>query len=173
MKKRVFALGSIFLISLLSGCAPAPQQDQSAVPPVLTHLDLSQKKVYIQKTKSSLRTYRELAEDLAQRQKPESFAVLGMETNNYIQLFVVPIIEDPEAIRNIETKLEIAKLQLLTGYIYLELDMVPMAEQYLDRMATDFGSDPSVLNATLGEPDLSYATIGDGVGALTQMVSRR
>jgi hypothetical protein len=173
MKIRIFTLSVLCFYLFLAGCAPTSKQNPWPDAPVLGHLDISQKKTYIQSVKNSLRTYRLLAEDLGQRQKPESFSALGAEADKFIHLYVLPIVDDPEASSHIETKLDIAKLQLISGYTYAELDMIPMAKQQHEQITNDFGSDLSIMDATLGEPGLNHATIGDGVNGLKQKTSRR
>ncbi|HKJ04414.1 MAG TPA: hypothetical protein VJ974_02370 [Geopsychrobacteraceae bacterium] len=171
MNKTVITVLGLFFLGLFSGCAPVTKQEQTLEAPILSHLNISQKKVYIQSTKNSLRTYRRLAEDLGQRQKPKSFNALGRETDKFIQTYVVPIMEDAEATSNLETKLDVAKLQLLSGFVYAELGEKAKTRNCLARIADNFGSDASIMSATLGEPDLGYATFSDGVGALKQMLT--
>lgn len=173
MNKRFFVMVSMCLCVIFAGCTPVPKQEQWPDTPILSHLNISQKKVYIHSIKNSLSSYRRLAEDLGQREKPESFIQLGQESDKFVQMYVVPITEDADAASNLETKLDVAKLQLLSGLTYADLGMASKAKQCFARISEKYGSDASIMSATLGEPDLGYATFGDGVSALKQILSRK
>ncbi|MBE0599102.1 MAG: hypothetical protein IH614_17795 [Desulfuromonadales bacterium] len=136
-----------------------------AQPAVVGHMQIAKKQEYIQNTKATLKNFQASARDLRARNKPLILEELSGEVHRYIRLRVVPIVNDFEAENNLETRLEIAKLQLLSGLVYFELGEVRKVRQLLREMDRRY-QDPSFLSSAIDSQDIGFSTIGEGMQAL-------
>lgn len=162
---RAFVTTAVFL--MLGGCGVA--FDPPPRPAVVSHMDIVKKEAQIDSVKSTLKIFRASAQDLRSRAKPQELAQLTDQADRYIELQVQPIVEDFEAEKNLKTRLEIAKLQLLCGLVYLELDN---AEGNIYKLLRDmerrYGDQPIVLNAAIDRNDVGFGTIRDGMRSLEE-----
>jgi hypothetical protein len=161
-----FVTTAVFL--MVSGCGGVAF-DPPPRPAVVSHMDVAKKQAQIDSVKSTLKVFRASAQDLRSREKPRELAQLTDQADRYIELQVQPIVEDFEAENNLKTRLEIAKLQLLCGLVYLELDN---AEGNIYKLLRDmerrYGDQPNVLNAAIDRNDVGFGTIGDGMRRLEE-----
>jgi len=161
-----FVTTAVFL--MVSGCGGAAF-DPPPRPAVVSHMDVAKKQAQIDSVKSTLKIFRASAQDLRSRAKPEELEQLTDQVDRYIKLQVQPIVEDFEVEKNLKTRLEIAKLQLLCGLVYLELDN---AEENIYKLLRDmerrYGDQPNVLNAAIDRNDVGFGTIGDGMRTLEE-----
>lgn len=153
---------------LAGGCAE-PFDPQ---PAVVSHMSVDKKQDYIRGAESTLKVFHAAAMDLHTRGKPIAQQELAGQVKRYIKMQVKPIIGDFEAGNNPETRLEIAKLQLLTGFVYLELEDPWAAVGVLQEMEQRYSDQPDVLSAHLDRNDLGFASIGEGMQDLEDRLPR-
>lgn len=155
---------------LAGGCVAAfdPQPQPAAV----SHMNVAKKQAYIRGAESTLKIFHAAAMDLRSRGKPLAQQELAGEAKRYIKMQVKPIIADFEAGNNLETRLEIAKLQLLCGLVYLDLEEPWEALGMLREMERRYGDQPDLLNAEFERNDLGFATIGNGMRIIEERLPR-
>jgi hypothetical protein len=155
-------------------CACSPAFDPPPRPAEVSHFDITTKQAHINNVKKTLEIFRASARDLRSRQKPEELRQLTGQAEHYIKLQVQPLVEDFEADSNLTTRVEIAKLQLLSGMVILELDQ-PEWKLYkmLRTMEQRYSDQPDVLNAAIDRNEFGFSTIGDGMRSLEELRFRR
>lgn len=167
MSRFFRALATTAVLFLAGGCSAT--FDPPPHPAAVSHMDIVTKRTQIDTVKSTLKIFRVSAQDLRSREKPREMAQLTDEADRYIKLQVQPFVKDFEADNNLATRLEVAKLQLLCGLVYLELDN---AEWNLHKLLRDmerrYGDQPDVLNAAIDRNDVGFATIGEGMQTLEE-----
>jgi len=167
---RTFVTTAILLMA--GGCSP-PAFDPPPHPAQVSHMNVVKKKAHIDNAKSTLKIFRASAQDLRTRDKPDELETLSEEADRYIELQVQPVVRDFEASNNLSTRLEIAKLQLLCGLVYLELDNAESnIYNLLQDMERRYGDQPDVLNASIDRNDVGFDTISDGMRSLEEWSSR-
>ena len=158
------------LLALVGGCAttftPSPR------PAVVTPMNIAKKQEYIRGAKMILKNFQSAAIDLGSRRKPMARRELAGEVERYIALQVEPIVDDFEAGNNLETRLEIGKLQLLCALVYLELAEYREARQMLGEMNRRYGDSPDFLNAAIDRNDIGFGNLEDGMRNLKERLSR-
>ncbi|MBW2566806.1 MAG: hypothetical protein JRE24_07990, partial [Deltaproteobacteria bacterium] len=140
-------------------------------PFVLTHADIKKKEAYIRNTKKTLQLFRLVADDTIRREEILSVQELACEANKYVKVYVKPIMDDPEANKNLETKLETAKLHLLSALLHHDMGMDYQAELYLDLIRERYGNDPSLLDVTMDPTDTGFITLREAIEHLEERVS--
>jgi hypothetical protein len=163
---RTFVAAAVLL---LSGSCAAPLDPQ---PAAVSHMSVDKKQDYIRDAESTLKVFNAAAMDLHTRGKPIAQQELAREVKRYIKGQVKPIIVDFEAGNNLETRLEIAKLQLLCGFVYLELEDPWEAVGVLREMERRYGDQPDLLRADLERNDLGFASIAEGMRDLEDRLPR-
>ncbi len=166
---RILAAAGV-LLPLVGGCTatftPSPR------PAVVTPMNIVKKQEYIHGTKMTLKNFQTAAIDLGSRRKPVARRELTEEVERYIEMQVEPIVNDFEAGNNLETRLEIGKLQLLCALVYLELAEYREARQMLGEMTRRYGDNPGFLNAAIDRNDIGFGNLEDGMRALKERLSR-
>lgn len=158
---------AVAVLALVGGCSAAnPQPRPSAV----SHMDVAQKKAYIHGAESTMKIFHAAALDLRSRGKFESQEELAGEVKRYVDLHVKPIVGDFEAGNSLDTRIEIAKLQLLCGVVYLELEDYWEALKLLREMEKRYGDQPDLLSATIDRSDIGFGTIEDGMRRLEEQL---
>ena len=162
---RAIAATAVLLVA--SGCSTA--FDPPPRPAVVSHMDVVHKQAYIANVKSTLKIFRASAQDLRLRGKPEELDRLSDEFELYVQMQVQPIAGDFEVDKNLGTRLDIAKLQLLCGLVYLELDNSAWnIHQLLGDMEQRYGNQPDVLNTAIDRNDVGFGSIREGMQKLDE-----
>jgi len=167
MSRFLRTLVTTAVLFLACGCSAT--FDPPPHPAAVSHMGIVKKRAQIDTVKSTLKIFRATAQDLRSREKPKEMEQLTDEADRYIELQVQPIVADFEAKNSLATRLEVAKLQLLCGLVYLELDN---AESNLYKLLRDmerrYGDQPDVLNAAIDRNDVGFATIGEGMQTLEE-----
>jgi hypothetical protein len=140
-------------------------------PIVLTRADIKKTKVYIHNAKETLKIFDLIVNDTNNRRKDLSIDELGREAHKYIEIYVKPLIYDYEGNNNSETKIEIAKLHLLSAFLYLDLGEVNQAMHYLGLIRTRYASDSYLLGMTIDQKDIGFNTLGEGIKDLMEKIS--
>lgn len=167
MNRVFWALAASALVLLACGCRPAFNPPPR--PAQISHMDVATKLTRIDNVASTLKIFLDTGRDLRSRAKRQELRRLTAEADRYIELQVRPIIHDFEASANLTTRLEIAKLQLLTGLVYLELDNQEWKlYQWLSAMEHRYADQPDVLNATIDRTVFGYDTIAAGLRGLEE-----
>jgi len=159
------------LVVLAAGCSGAGF-DIPLEPPAVSHMDVSLKQAQIASAKSTLKVFYGTALDLRQRGKPDARENLAAEFKRYIDVQVQPLVNDYEAASHLQTRLEIAQLQLLTGRVYLELQEHWEVYKLVRDMQRRYGDQPDVLNAAIDRTDIGFGTIADGIRGLEERRAR-
>lgn len=162
---------STALVLLVAGCSGAGF-DIPLEPSAVSHMDVSLKQTQIASAKSTLKVFNGTALDLRQRDKPEARENLAAEFKRYVDLQVQPLVTDFEAASHLQTLLEIAQLQLLTGRVYLELQEHWEVYKLVRDMQRRYGDQPDVLNAAIDRNDIGFSTIADGIRGLEERRAR-
>jgi hypothetical protein len=167
MNRSIRAYVATAVLLLAGGCNPA--FDPPPRPAVVSHMNVVKKQAQIDNVKSTLKIFRASAQDLRGRAKPAEMAQLSDAAERYIDLQVQPLVEDFEVDNNPRTRLEMAKLQLLCGLVYLELDNAEWnIYKLLREMERQYGNQPDVLNAVIDRNDVGFGTISDGMRSLEE-----
>ncbi|MBC2695695.1 MAG: hypothetical protein HF982_10560 [Desulfobacteraceae bacterium] len=141
------------------------------IPMILPYRDIKKKKIYIQSTKNTLKLFASIADNAGKRE--ESLGIreeLCREARKYIKIYVKPILNDSEAIQHLETKLEIAKLHLLTVILYFDLALYNQAQDYLNLINKRYGDDLAVLDIIIDQTDIGFSTIAEGIKDLQNQI---
>jgi len=164
---RAFPVIAAAVLVLTVGCSPGfyPLPHPAEV----SHMDMATKQAHIDKVKATLKIFRASALDLRSRGKHQELEQLTRQADHYIKWQVQPILTDFEADNNLRTRLEIAKLQLLCGLVYLEMDN-PEWRLYklLSAMEKRYADQPDVLTTTIDYQDIGFGTISDGMRSLEE-----
>lgn len=156
---RVFIV-SVF--ALLSGCASEPPPP----PAVVSYLDIDQKQAYLQNAMETLKIFHDAAVDLRIRRKSVAREELAKEVDFYVKTQIDPIMRDFEANSHLETRLEVAELQLLCGLVYLELQEYKEVRSLLKNMKRRYGDNPEILSAAIDSRYIDFRNLEDGMRVL-------
>ena len=143
---------------------------QSPSPIALTHADIAKKKIYISRVKETLMNFCLIARDTSRRENELFIKEIGRESNSFVKNYVEPIINDSEAVRNLETKAEIAKLQLLSASLYFELAGYFQAKFYLERLSGQYEID-FLSSVTMDQMHTGYSTVAEGITELQKKIA--
>ncbi len=139
-------------------------------PVILTFAEIEKKKIYIQNAKETLQHFHRIAHDIHKRKDVLSTEELGREANIYIKAYVEPVLNDPEAFENSETRAEMARLYLLSSSLYYELDGYYQAKYYLKQLTDRFGID-FLSGISVEQTDTGFNTVAEGVDYLQKKIS--
>lgn len=138
---------------------------------ILPYRDIKKKKKYIRSTKKNLKLFALIADNANKREEATgSRKELCREAKKYIEIYVKPILNDSEAIQHLETKLEIAKLHLLTVILYFDLALYNQAQDYLNLINRRYGNDLAFLGTTIDQTDIGFSTLAEGVKDLQKKI---
>ena len=143
---------------------------QSPSPISLTHADIANKKVYIERVKETLMQFRVIARDISKREDELFVKEIGREANSYVKNYVEPIINDPDAVGNLETRAEIAELHLLSASLYFELAGYFQAKFYLERLTGQYEND-FLSSITIDQLHMGYSTVSEGIQDLQKKIA--
>lgn len=168
MKKTILLMVGLSLL-LLSGCCVCNKADWPEQP-VLDHMNTVQKTQYLASVKQTLINFRTTAVDLQGHQPPlqadeepagcqrEGF---HCEVARYVEVYAMPILNDPEALQNLETRLEVAKVNLLSAYALYETGNSGQARSLLKLYDKRYRKDVSIETAIVDSRDMEFATLGE------------
>lgn len=173
MRKSVLFLGLAVLVLALSGCCACNKSDWPEAP-VLGHMSIPQKKLYLDNVRQNLKVFRQTAKELdshqrltpEEEQKPCSGQGFRCEVQKYIELYAMPIIQDPEAQENVETRLSVAKVNLLSAYVYEETGQDNRARSLLKLFLKRYKKDASVQNAVVDPAEMGFSRLAEGAAEL-------
>jgi len=174
VKKTIVLLSLLFLTA--AGCVPREEQVSGRLevrPAIVAHMDMAQKQLYLANVKGSLKGLMQSAEDVSIRKKPQAMAQLRTEGDKFIRCYVEPILVDKQALENLDARLEVAKLYLLTARFYLQTEVPEQTRRYLTRVEKTFGDNNIFMNAGFDRSDIGYGTLQEGVAALRKELSAR
>ncbi|RLC02693.1 MAG: hypothetical protein DRI57_29840, partial [Deltaproteobacteria bacterium] len=111
-----------------------------------------------------------IARDTGRRENELFVKEIGREANSFVKIYVEPIVNDSEAVRNLKTKAEIAKLQFLSASLYFELAGYFQAKFYLERLSGQYESD-FLSSVTMNQMHMSYSTVAEGITDLQKRIA--
>jgi len=164
------------LLLAFFGCVPSEEPVSGRLevrPAIVAHMDVAQKKLYIANVKESLKSLLRSAEDVARRKKPQSLTQLRVEGDKFVRAYVVPILGDKEAMAEIDTRLEVAKLYLLTSRFYLQTEASEQSRMYLSRLERGFGDNNIFMNTSIDRNDVGCGSLQEGVDDLRKELAGR
>jgi hypothetical protein len=167
--KKTFLLIVGLSVLLLSGCcvcnkANWPEQ------PVLDHMNTMQKTQYLKDVKQNLINFRTAAVDLQSHRPPSQpdeepagcqRQGFHCEVARYVEVYAMPILNDAEALQNLETRLEVAKVNLLSAYALYETGSFGPARSLLKMYDKRYRKDVSIETAMVDSRDMEFATLGE------------
>ena len=154
---------------LLSGCCACNRADWRE-PPVLGHMDTAQKIQYLANAKQTLINFRTTSVDLqghqpprAPDQEPADCKREGVhcEVARYVEIYALPILNDDEALQNLETRLEVAKVNLLSAYALYETGSHGPARRLLKLYDKRYSKDVSIRMALIDSREMEFSTLGE------------
>lgn len=166
----IFGLCAVFL----AGCAPTtrPVTELPVEPVILSHLGGAQKRSYVAGVKQNLRHFLATASDLSSRNKPASLSQLAAQAQKYIETYVRPAIADPTLSEDLETRMEVAKVHLLVGYVYARCGTTKRAGNDVELFKKRYAGDPAVLSSALDRNDFDADNLGQALQALERLLGR-
>jgi hypothetical protein len=161
------------LVFQLSGCCSCNRADWPDSPS-LAHMDLSQKLIYMDNVKRTLMVFRTSLADIEQHAPelpPEEQPLcedqsFPCEVFKYVEVYAMPIITDDGALANLQTRLDVAKINLLSAFALYETGQYGKARSLVRLFEKQYGEDPSVLNAFVESGELEFSTLGEGLRSL-------
>jgi hypothetical protein len=173
MRKIGLFLVLAVLVLALSGCCSCNRTDWPKAP-VLGHMSIPQKKIYLGNVQENLKVFRLTAGELAvhqrmtpeEAQKPCAGQGFRCEVLKYIELYAMPIINDTEALENVETRLEVAKVNLLSAYVFEETGQDNRARKLLKLFKKHYKNDASIQNAVVDPAEMGFSRLAEGAAAL-------
>ncbi len=168
-----------FCLLLLSGCSTCNRSNWPEQP-VLDHLSVKQKSQYLSRTKQTLVNFRATADHLHKHQpRPVEGEPLGYqreqfhcEVVRYVEVYVLPILEDTEALHNVETRLGVAKVNLLAAYALYETGGTGDARRLLKKYDQRYRSDVAIETAMIDRRDMEFDTLGEAARHLRARLAR-
>ncbi len=168
MKKNILLLVGLSVL-LLSGCCVCNRADWPESP-TLDHMNTVQKTQYLVNVKQTLINFRTTAVDLQGHQPPRQAAEkpadcqregFHCEVVRYVEVYAMPILNDAEALLNLETRLEVAKINLLSAYALYETGSNHQARSLLKLYEKQYRKDVSIETAMVDSRDMEFATLGE------------
>lgn len=173
MRKQGLLLALTVLILALSGCCACNKSDWPKEP-VLGHMTVPQKTIYLANVRQNLKVFRLTAKELDSHrrmtpedaQKPGGGQDFRCEVQKYVELYAMPIIQDLEAQEHIETRLEVAKVTLLSASVYEETGQDSRARKLLKIFNKRYKKDTSIQNAVVDPAEMGFSRLADGAAQL-------
>lgn len=173
MRKLGLFLALSVLILALAGCCACNKADWPKEP-VLGHMSVPQKSIYLENVRKNLKVFRLTAKELDTHRRitrEEAQEVCNgqqfrCEVQKYIEIYAMPIIEDPEAQEHIETRLEVAKVTLLSASAYEETGQDGRARKLLSLFNKRYKKDTSIQNAVVDPAEMGYSRLAEGAAQL-------
>jgi hypothetical protein len=173
MKNQGLFLALAVLILSLSGCCACNKGDWPKEP-VLGHMSVPQKKIYLENVRQNLKVFRLTAKELdshqrmtsEEAQKPCNGQEFRCEVQKYVELYAMPIIQDLEAQEHVETRLEVAKVTLLSTSVYEETGQDSRARKLLKLFNKRYKNDASIQNAVVDPAEMGFSRLAEGVAQL-------
>lgn len=168
MKKTILLIVGLSLF-LLSGCYVCNKENWPQQP-VLDHMNTMQKTQYLNDVKQNLINFRTTAVDLDSHRTPrqpdenpadcqrEGF---HCEVARYVEVYAMPILNDGEALQNLETRLEVAKINLLSAFALHETGSFGQARSLLKMYDKRYRKDVSIETAMVDSREMEFATLGE------------
>jgi len=172
--KKTFLLMVGVVVLLMSGCCACNRADWPEQP-VLSHMNTGQKVQYLANVKQTLINFRMTAVDLQSHQPPRSVDEepagcqregFHCDVIRYIEVYTMPILNDADAMQNLETRLEVAKVNLLGAYALYETGSYGQARKLLKLFDKRYRKDVSIETAMVDSRDMEFATLGEGASML-------
>ncbi|MEZ4599163.1 MAG: hypothetical protein R2940_05175 [Syntrophotaleaceae bacterium] len=173
---KMYTLGLIFLsvlFMLLAGCCGCNRSNWPASPE-LGHMDLDQKQVYMDNVRQNLTVFQASFDDI-ERQTPEISPddqpicdenQYSCEVYRYVETYAMPIISDETARTNLQTRREVAQINLLSAYALYQAQQFGRAKSLVKMFEKQYGEDPSILNSPVDSNELGFSTFGEGLRLL-------
>ncbi|APG26750.1 hypothetical protein A7E78_02070 [Syntrophotalea acetylenivorans] len=168
MKKTILLIVglSVFLLSGCYVCNKANWPEQ----PVLDHMNTMQKTQYLNDVKQNLINFRTTAVDLESHRLPHrpdedpadcQRTGFHCEVARYVEVYAMPVLNDGEALQNLETRLEVAKINLLSAYALYETGSFGQARSLLKMYDKRYRKDVAIETAMVDNRDMEFATLGE------------
>lgn len=173
MRKITLYLTVTVLAAALSGCCACNKADWPQEP-ILGHMSVPQKKAYLKNVRQNLKVFRLTAKELdthrrltpQEAQSPCEGQEFRCEVQKYIEVYAMPVIQDDEAREHVETRLEVAKVNLLSAYAYEETGQHRRARNLLRIFNKRYKTDPATQNAVVDPTEMGFSRLAEGASKL-------
>lgn len=167
------------VLLMVSGCSVCNRADWPEQP-VLDHMNTAQKIQYLANVKQSLINFRTTAVDLQSHTPPrpvdeepadcrrEGF---HCEVIRYVDVYAMPILNDAVALQNLETRLEVAKVNLLSAYALYETGSYGQARRMLKMYDKRYREDIPIETAMVDSREMEFSTLGEAARNLRSKLS--
>jgi hypothetical protein len=93
------------------------------------------------------------------------------EVARYIEVYAMPILNDGEALQNLETRLEVAKVNILSAYALYETGSYSQARRLLKMYDKHYSKDVSIRMAMIDSREMEFSTLGKAAQNLRPKLS--
>jgi hypothetical protein len=174
MKRSGIFLVTAVLLLAVSGCCTCNRADWPQAP-TIAHMSIAQKKIYLGHVGQNLAVFRRTSDEMEKHRHAENPAEaqdacpgqdFRCEAEKYLELYAMPIINDAQAGENVETRLEVAKVTLLSAYVYYQTGQTGKASKLLHLFKKRYKRDAAVLSAVVDPGEMGFSRLSDGVREL-------
>jgi hypothetical protein len=178
MKTNYLGLITGCLLLFVSGCC-ACNRAEWPDPPVVDHMSVSQKVAYMENVRQTLVVFRTTLADIG-KHEPEPLPDepptcedqrFPCEVLKYVEVYAMPIVFDQGALANPQTRLEVARINLLSAYALYESEHYGKARKLVRLFEKQYGEDAAVLGALDQTGDMGFATLGEGLKTLKRKLA--
>jgi hypothetical protein len=178
MKTNLPGLLAVCLLLFLSGCCSCNRADWPD-PPALDHMNVSQKMLYMENVRQTLAVFRDAFNDIenhAPEPSPDAPPSceekrFPCEVYKYVEVYAMPIISDQGALSDPQTRLEVARINLLSAYALYESRHYGRARKLLGLFEKQYGEDPAVLSTPVESGGVEFPTLGEGLKTLKRKLA--
>jgi hypothetical protein len=178
MKTNLPGLIVVCLLLFLSGCCSCNRADWPDSP-ALGHMNVSQKMLYMENVQDTLAAFRTAFKDI-ESHVPEPSAEspsscedrqFPCEVWKFVEIYAMPIISDQGALSDPQTRLDVARINLLSAYALYESRHYGQARKLVGLFEKQYGEDSAVLSALVESGEMEFATLGEGLKALKRKLA--
>jgi hypothetical protein len=142
-------------------------------------MNVSQKMLYMENVKQTLAVFRTAFNDIEDHaSEPSSDAPPSCEDKRfpcevykYVEIYAMPIISDQAAMSDPQTRLEVARINLLSAYALYESRHYGRARILLGLFEKQYGEDSAVLSTPVESEEVEFPTLGEGLKALKRKLA--
>jgi len=177
MKKAKCVYKIITLIFLIFGCtsqeiiySPTYTLPKQIIP---TNVNVQAKRANMHDIKYTLILYNKVIDNIKVYHPKANINTFANELDEYISIYVEPILSDYDLSKSNETSAEIARLYLVITSLYYKIDDKKQARKYIKLFQRRYGENKDIFDLTMNSTDIGYSTLGEGMSKLQEKVDYR
>jgi hypothetical protein len=183
MKKAKCVYKIITLIFLIFGCtsqeiiySPTYTLPKQIIP---TNVNVQAKQENMHDIKYTLILYNKLIDNIKVYHPKANINTFANELDEYISIYVEPILSDYDLSKSNETSaeiarlylvIEIARLYLVITSLYYKINDKKQARKYIKLFQRRYGENKDIFDLTMNSTDIGYSTLGEGMSKLQEKV---